>query len=81
MIPVTTKNKQIDKNSYVTYIFVQNDYFEPTLASKTYKNWYEIDCSIGQSWYHVQIPSEMAIRAKTRSKMLDTGLDPCKTYI
>ena len=40
-----------------------------------------MNCSIGQSWYRVQIPSKMTVRAKTRSKMLDTWLDLCKTYI
>ena len=28
-----------------------------------------MSCSIGQSWYHVRIPSRMAIHAKTRSKI------------
>ena len=40
-----------------------------------------MNCSIGQSWYHVRIRSRMAVRAKTRSNMLITWLYLYKTYI
>ena len=34
-----------------------------------------MNCSIGQSWYRVRIPSKMTVRTKTRSNMLITLLD------
>ena len=85
MIPGTKKQipqKSISyKKSYITYIFIKNDNVDTISASKTYKNWLVLSCSIGQSWYHVRIPSRMAIHAKTRSKIQGSWPDPYKTHI